>query len=67
MGVNFTWSPKASRILNREYARLAAIRSETARLLQRILPDIERALGTPNMTADYDFDSDPAAPASRVG
>lgn len=36
----------------------------TARLLQRILPDIERALGTPNMTADYDFDSDPAAPAS---
>ena len=35
-----------------------------ARLLQRIVPDIERALGTPNMTADYDFDSDPAAPGS---
>jgi CRISPR-associated protein Cas1 len=35
-----------------------------ARLLQRIVPDIERALGTPNMTADYDFDGDPAAPGS---
>ena len=35
-----------------------------ARLLQRIVPDIERALGAPDMTADYDFDSDPAAPGS---
>ena len=34
------------------------------RLLQRVVPDIERALGAPDMSADYDFDSDPAAPGS---
>jgi len=34
------------------------------RLLQRVVPDLERALGTPDMSADYDFDSDPAAPGS---
>jgi CRISP-associated protein Cas1 len=35
-----------------------------ARLLQRIVPDIERALGAPDVSADYDFDRDPAAPGS---
>jgi CRISP-associated protein Cas1 len=34
------------------------------RLLQRVVPDLERALGTPDMSADYDFDADPAAPGS---
>ena len=36
----------------------------TTRLLQRIVPDIERALGEPDVSADYDFDSDPAVPGS---
>jgi CRISPR-associated protein Cas1 len=35
-----------------------------ARLLQRIVPDLEQALGTPDTRADYDFDSDEAAPGS---
>ena len=36
----------------------------TTRLLQRIVPDIERALGAPDVGADHDFDSDPAVPGS---
>jgi CRISPR-associated protein Cas1 len=35
-----------------------------ARLLQRIVPDLEQALGAANARADYDFDSDEAAPGS---
>jgi CRISP-associated protein Cas1 len=34
------------------------------RLLQRVVPDIEHALGKPAMQADYDFDVDEAAPGS---
>jgi CRISPR-associated protein Cas1 len=35
-----------------------------ARLLQRIVPDLERALGATDKRTDYDFDSDEAAPGS---
>jgi CRISP-associated protein Cas1 len=34
------------------------------RLLQRVVPDIEHALGTPDISADHDLDIDPAAPGS---
>ena len=37
------------------------------RLLQRVVPDIERALGSPDMSGDHDFDTDPAAPGALWG